>query len=99
MQTVDGKDLDGNDPSTGSSGGRDAGLYKARLRQLAERLDHQAILIRNGGHNPQAEAQAGKLTGDAFAIRWALRQIAPETECVNQVFAALQRSAGGSPSF
>lgn len=62
----------------------------ARLRDLAARLEHQASLIRNGGFNPQAEAEAGRLADDAFAIRWALRRIAPETEAVGQVFAALQ---------
>ncbi len=68
---------------------RETRLYLARLRGLAERLDHQAALIRNGGYNTKAEHQAGKLCDDAFAIRWALRQLAPETECITQVFAAL----------
>lgn len=58
--------------------------HLSRLRDLAVRLDHQAALIRNGGHDPRAEARAGKLTDDAFAIRWALRQSAPEIECVRQ---------------
>ena len=68
----------------------------ARLRQLAARLDHQACLIRNGGFNPQAEAEAGRLSDDAFAIRWALRRIAPEIEAVGQVFESLQ-TADGKP--
>lgn len=63
-----------------------------RLRALAARLDHQAALIRNGGFNPDAEAQAGGLADEAFAIRWALRQIAPETEAVGQVFDAVRRA-------
>lgn len=67
-----------------------------RLRELATRLDHQACLIRNGGFNPKAEAEAGRLADDAFAIRWALRRIAPETEAVGQVFEALH--AIGRPS-
>ena len=62
-----------------------------RLRALAGRLEHQACLIRNGGFNPRAEAEAGRLADDAFAIRWALRRIAPEREAVGQVFADLQR--------
>ncbi len=70
--------------------------YMARLRKLAGRLDHQAALIRNGGANMDAEAQAGRLADEAFAIRWALRQIAPETEGVGQVFAALHHGSGGS---
>ena len=74
---------------TGGTGRQDIRLYLARLRGLAERLDHQAALIRNGGYNTQAEHQAGKLCDDAYAIRWALRQLAPETECITQVFAAL----------
>ena len=61
-----------------------------RLRALAGRLEHRASLIRNGGFNPQAEAEAGRLADDAFAIRWALRRIAPERETVGQVFDALQ---------
>ena len=52
----------------------------ARLRDLAGRLDHQAALIRNGGRDSRAEARAGKLGDEAFAIRWALRRIAPENE-------------------
>ncbi len=73
----------------GGTSRQDIRLYLARLRGLAERLDHQVALIRNGGYNTQAEYQAGKLCDDAFAIRWALRQLAPETECITQVFAAL----------
>ena len=68
---------------------REARHALARLRLLATRLDHQACLIRNGGFNPQAEAEAGRLDDDAFAIRWALRRIAPATETVGQVFNTL----------
>ncbi len=63
--------------------------HLARLRGLAGRLDHQAALIRNGGRDPRAEARAGKLSDEAFAIRWALRQVAPETECVRQTLDAM----------
>ncbi len=63
--------------------------HLARLRGLAGRLDHQAALIRNGGRDPRAEARAGKLADEAFAIRWALRQVAPETEHVRQTLDAL----------
>ncbi len=63
--------------------------HLARLRGLAGRLDHQAALIRNGGRDPRAEARAGKLADEAFAIRWALRHIAPEVECVRQTLDAL----------
>ncbi len=63
--------------------------HLARLRGLAGRLDQQSALIRNGGRDPRAEARAGKLTDEAFAIRWALRQVAPETECVRQTLDAL----------
>ncbi len=63
--------------------------YLARLRELAARLDHQAALIRNGGRDPRAETRAGKLADEAFAIRWALRRIAPEVECVRQTLDAL----------
>ncbi len=59
--------------------------HLARLRGLAGRLDQQSALIRNGGRDPRAEARAGKLADEAFAIRWALRRIAPETECVGQI--------------
>ena len=68
----------------------------ARLRDLAGRLDHQAALIRNGGRDLHAEARAGKLNDEAFAIRWALRRIAPEIECVRPTRAAIQ-AIGGSP--
>ena len=57
-------------------GAREVSRHRARLRALAARLDHQAALIRNGGFNPQAEAQAGRLADDAFAVRWALNRIA-----------------------
>ncbi len=63
--------------------------HLARLRDLAGRLDHQAALIRNGGRDPGAETRAGKLADEAFAIRWALRQVAPEVECVRQTLDAL----------
>ena len=75
---------------------RETRRYLARLRALAARLDHRAALIRNGGAHPEAEAQAGRLADDACALRWALRQIAPEREAVHQVFAAL-RQAGRGP--
>ena len=84
---------DGDQVERGQSGdpnARQRRLCLGRLRRLAERLDHQAALIRNGGANMNAEAQAGRLSEEAFAIRWALRQIAPETEAVGQVFAALR---------
>ncbi len=63
--------------------------HLARLRDLAGRLDHQAALIRNGGRDPRAEARAGKLADEAFAIRWALRQVAPEVEYLRQTLDAL----------
>ncbi len=67
----------------------EARRHLARLRDLAGRLDHQAALIRNGGRDPRAEVRAGKLADEAFAIRWALRQIAPEVECLRQTLDAL----------
>lgn len=63
--------------------------HLAHLRGLAGRLDHQAALIRNGGRDPRAESRAGKLADEAFAIRWALRQVAPETETIRQTLDAL----------
>ena len=63
--------------------------HLARLRDLAGRLDHQAALIRNGSRDPRAETRAGKLADEAFAIRWALRELAPETECIRQTLDAL----------
>ena len=63
--------------------------HLARLRDLAGRLDHQAALIRNGGRDPRAEARAGTLADEAFAIRWALRHIAPEVEYLRQTLDAL----------
>ena len=85
-----------NVPTAGRASAREARRHMARLRDLAGRLDHQAALIRNGGRDLHAEARAGKLNDEAFAIRWALRQIAPETECVRQTLAALH-AIGGSP--
>jgi len=67
--------------------------HLAQLRGLAGSLDHQAALIRNGGRDPRAEARAGKLADEAFAIRWALRRIAPEVECVRQTLDALSGAA------
>ncbi len=78
------------DANDGTTAHREARRALARLRLLATRLDHQACLIRNSGFNPQAEAEAGRLADDAFAIRWALRRIAPATEAVGQVFDAMQ---------
>jgi hypothetical protein len=83
-------------PTARRASTREARRHMARLRDLAGRLDHQAALIRNGGRDPHAEARAGKLNDEAFAIRWALRRIAPETECVRQTLAALH-GLSGSP--
>ncbi len=85
-----------DEPTGKAASAREARRHMARLRALGGRLDHQAALIRNGGRDFHAEARAGKLNDEAFAIRWALRQIAPETECLRQTFAALHTS-GGSP--
>ncbi len=72
--------------------------HLARLRDLAGRLDHQAALIRNGGRDPRAETRAGKLADEAFAVRWALRQVAPETEYLRQTLDALGGSGITTPS-
>lgn len=63
--------------------------YLARLRALARRLEHQVALIRNGGFNPDAEDEASRLANDAFALRWALRELAPEHEATRQFFDSL----------
>ncbi len=83
-------------PTAKGASAREARRHMARLRDLAGRLDHQAALIRNGGRDLHAEARAGKLNDEAFAIRWALRRIAPETECLRQTLAA-RRGLGGAP--
>ncbi len=70
----------------------EARRYLPRLRRLAARLDHQAALIRNGGYNTRAEAQAGGLADEACALRWALRRIAPETECFGQLLETVRRA-------
>ncbi len=80
---------DNLDRAGGPGVARDARRASSRLREMAARLEHRASLIRNGGFNPQAEVEAGRLADDAFAIRWALRRIAPETEQIGQVFATL----------
>lgn len=72
--------------------------HLARLRGLAGRLDQQSALIRNGGRDPRAEARAGKLADEAFAIRWALRHIDPEPECVGQTPDAPGGAGAGTPS-
>ena len=81
--------------------GADARRYLRRLRTLSERLDQQAALVRNGGYDTSAEQRAGRLADDAFAIRWALRQICAESEFLNQFFGALEKAVGkkaaGSP--
>ncbi len=82
------------DRTSGLGTGREARRASSRLRELAARLEHQASLIRNGGFNPYAEAEAGRLADEAFAIRWALRRIAPEAEQLGQVFAALRSLDG-----
>ncbi len=83
-------------PTAKRGSAREARRHMARLRDLAGRLDHQAALIRNGGRDLHAEARAGKLNDEAFAIRWALRRIAPGTEGLRQTRAALH-VIGGSP--
>ncbi len=83
-------------PTAKGASAPEAPRHMARLRDLAGRLDHQAALIRNADRDLHAEARAGKLNDEAFAIRWALRQIAPETECLRQTLAALH-TIGGSP--
>ncbi len=83
-------------PTAKGARAREARRHMARLRDLAGRLDYQAALIRNGGRDLHAEARAGNLNDEAFAIRWALRRIAPETECVRQTLAALHPT-GGTP--
>ncbi len=83
-------------PPVENPSARAARRHGARLRALAERLDHQAALIRNGGRDFEAEARAGKLDDEAFAIRWALNRIAPEVEYPRQTRAALH-AIGGSP--
>jgi flagellar biosynthesis/type III secretory pathway ATPase len=74
--------------------GAEARRYLRRLRALSERLDQQAALVRNGGYDTGAERRAGRLADDAFAVRWALRQICAESEFLHQFFTALD-SAGG----
>ena len=66
-----------DDPADGAPDAYERRRQVARLRTLAARLDHQAALIRNGGFNPAAEAQAGRLADDAYAVRWALRRVGP----------------------
>ena len=83
-------------PTAKGVSAREARRHMARLRDLAGRLDHQAALIRSGGRDLHAEARAGKLNDEAFAIRWALRRIAPETECRRQTRAA-RHGIGGAP--
>jgi hypothetical protein len=73
----------------------DGRRYVRRLRTLAERLDQQAALVRNGGYDTSAERRAGRLLDDAYAVRWALRQISAESEFLHQFFASLDRA--GSP--
>ncbi len=51
--------------------------YLRRLDKLQKSLDDRALQIRNGGANMDCEAQAGRLSGEAFAIRWAMLQIDP----------------------
>lgn len=81
-------------PATPEENERAARRHLLRLRALSERLDHQAALIRNGGYNTRAEAQAGALAEEAFAVRWALRHIAPELELVRQTLDALDTGKG-----
>jgi len=76
--------------------GADAGQYLRRLRALSERLDQQAALVRNGGYDTSAERRAGRLADDAFAVRWALRQVCAESEFLGQFFTALENTGGSS---
>jgi len=83
-------------PISSSPLGADAHRYVRRLRALSERLDQQAALVRNGGYDTSAERRAGRLADDAFAVRWALRQICAESEFLNQFFTALENAGGPS---
>ena len=47
---------------------RERQIERSRLQRLAERLKHQAVLIQNGSGDSNAEARAGKLKDEAFAI-------------------------------
>lgn len=66
--------------------------HMARLRDMAERADHQAVLMDNSSLNEEGMRMAGKLRDEAHAIRWALRRIEPELEGVGQTFAELRRA-------
>ncbi len=72
----------------------DGRRYVRRLRALAERLDQQAALVRNGGFDTGAERRAGRLLDDAFAVRWALRRICAESEFLHQFFSAIDKAGG-----
>lgn len=76
--------------------GAEARRYLRRLRALSERLDQQAALVRNGGYDTGAERRAGRLADDAFAVRWALRQISAESEFLHQFFGTLGNVGGSS---
>jgi flagellar biosynthesis/type III secretory pathway ATPase len=72
----------------------DGRRYVRRLRTLAERLAQQAALVRNGGYDTGAERRAGRLLDDAYAVRWALRQICAESEFLHRFFASLDQAGG-----
>lgn len=54
----------------------------ARLRELATRLEGQALFHRNSAGNMHAEAEAGRLQDDANAVRWAMEQAGASMEGV-----------------
>lgn len=64
-----------------------------RLDKLEKRLESQVLIIRNGSGNPDAETQAGRLAGEAFAVRWAMLQIDPNFYGPKQV---LEQIAGAA---
>jgi flagellar biosynthesis/type III secretory pathway ATPase len=72
----------------------DGRRYVRRLRTLAERLAQQAALVRNGGYDTSAERRVGRLLDDAYAVRWALRQICAESEFLQQFFSSLDQAGG-----
>ncbi len=71
----------------------EAALWRRRhlavLRKLAERLDRDSQGNVHVTADPKRNRYGYTQRDQAFAIRWALRQLAPETECVRQTLDAL----------
>jgi hypothetical protein len=67
--------------------------HMANLRRLATRLDRDAATNSNMTCDPKRNRWGHQLADEAFAIRWALRELNPLTEGPRQMLADIAKAA------